>query len=147
MLHVRAAEDVSASELAVPGGRVAPTCSIHPGSLVRPYRTLGPNGPGVYPQCVPHGGEQPHLLAWTKASGAPPAVIHEPVELTKSELDVLRDASRGLTVVESAESRFKSPETVKTQRRQVLLKLGARNMTHAVALAAADDLIELERAA
>jgi DNA-binding CsgD family transcriptional regulator len=147
MLHVRAAESVSASELAVPGDRVAPTCSTHPGSLVRPYRTLGPSGPGVYPQCVPGGGEQPHLLAWTRSSGAPPAVIHELVALTPSELDVLRDASRGLTVVESAESRFKSPETVKSQRRQVLLKLGARNMTHAVALAAAERLIDLERAA
>jgi DNA-binding CsgD family transcriptional regulator len=36
---------------------------------------------------------------------------------------------------------------VKRQRRQILLKLGARNMTHAVALAAVERLIELERVA
>jgi DNA-binding CsgD family transcriptional regulator len=146
MLHVHPSDDASATELPTPGRRAAPTCSIHPGSLVRPYRTLGPNGPGVYPQCVPGGGDHSHLLSWTKASGAPASTMQAP-ELSPSELDVLRDAALGLTVIESAAGRLKSPETVKSQRKQVLLKLGARNMTHAVALAAGKRLIELQRVA
>jgi DNA-binding NarL/FixJ family response regulator len=54
--------------------------------------------------------------------------------LSQSERDVLEDAAEGLTVLESARARFKGTETVKTQRRSILLKLGARNMTHAVAM-------------
>jgi DNA-binding CsgD family transcriptional regulator len=54
--------------------------------------------------------------------------------LSQSENDVLDDAAEGLTVLESARARFKGTETVKTQRRSILLKLGARNMTHAVAM-------------
>jgi DNA-binding CsgD family transcriptional regulator len=146
MLHVRPAEDAPATELAGSGSCVAPICAIHPGALVRPYRTLGPNGPGVYPQCVPGGGEQPHLLAWVKVSEAPASSIRVP-KLSATELDILRDAACGLTVAESAATRVKGTETVKSQRRQILLKLGARNMTHAVALAAVERLIELERAA
>jgi DNA-binding CsgD family transcriptional regulator len=146
MLHVRPAEDAPATELAVSGSCVAPVCSIHPGALVRPYRTLGPNGPSVYPQCVPGGSELPHLLAWVKPSDAPASTTRVP-KLSAAELDILRDAARGLTVAESAATRFKGTETVKSQRRQILLKLGARNMTHAVALAAVERLIELERAA
>lgn len=146
MLHVRPAENAAATELAVPRSCVTPICSIHPDALVRPYRTLGPNGPGVYPQCMPGGSEPPHLLSWTTASGAPASSVRAP-KLSATELDVLRDAACGLTVAESAATRFKGTETVKSQRRQILLKLGARNMTHAVALAAVEHLIELERAA
>ena len=146
MLHVHPSEDLPATSLSSLGQWVAPTCSTHPGALVRPYRTLGPNGPAVYPQCVPGGGKQPHLLAWTKASGAP-ASIMQAAELSPSELDVLRDAASGLTVAESASTRFKGTETVKTQRAQILRKLGARNMTHAVAIAVRARLLQFERAA
>jgi DNA-binding CsgD family transcriptional regulator len=146
MLHVRAAEEIPPTELAVPARWVFPACPIHADSLVRPYRTLGPEGPGAYPQCVPRGSDRPHLLAWHQPSG-PPAKMVQASALSPSELDVLRDAAQGLTVVESAASRIKSPETVKSQRKQVMVKLGARNMTHAVALAAAECFIELERAA
>ncbi len=109
------------------------TCARHPGSNVRRYRTNGPNGPGVYPQCVPRGGGAPHLLAWVDA-----AALEEPESdarlLSPSEVGVLDDAANGLTVKQSAVSRCKGSETIKSQRRSVLLKLGARNMAQAVAM-------------
>jgi DNA-binding CsgD family transcriptional regulator len=110
-----------------------PTCPAHPGSTVRRYRTHGPTGPGVYPQCLPASGSVPHLLAWpgmtkTVVTGSETSV------LSPSEYDVLEDASVGMTVGESAAHRSKSPETVKSQRRAVLLKLGARNMAQAVGM-------------
>jgi DNA-binding NarL/FixJ family response regulator len=69
--------------------------------------------------------------------------LHVPVahSLSPSELGVLRDAAEGLSVLESAHRRQKGSETVKSQRRSVLLKLGARNITHAVALAVLDGSI------
>jgi DNA-binding CsgD family transcriptional regulator len=116
--------------------RTVPSCPDHPGSLVRRYRSHGPNGPGVYPQCVPGGNAQPHLLAWADVNSSPPPHNQRiSVALTPSEREVLSDAADGFTGRESAKRRHKSAETVKTQRKQILLKLGARNMTHAVALA------------
>ena len=111
----------------------SPECKIHPGSLVRRYRTHGPSGPGVYPQCVPTDGDQPHLLAWTDVQRAP-APRADTSGLSSSERGVLVDAANGMTVIETAASRSKSPETVKTQRRSILLKLGARNMAQAVGM-------------
>jgi DNA-binding CsgD family transcriptional regulator len=111
----------------------SPECQIHPGSLVRRYRTHGPSGPGVYPQCVPTDGDQPHLLAWMDVPHAP-APRADTSGLSSSEHGVLVDASNGMTVIETAASRSKSPETVKTQRRSILLKLGARNMAQAVGM-------------
>jgi DNA-binding CsgD family transcriptional regulator len=110
-----------------------PVCRVHPGSTVRRYRTHGIDGPGVYPQCVPADGGQTHLLEWPGVE-----LADEPNEdsrdLTSCELAVLTDAAAGLTTVEKAHKRAKGVETVKTQRRSILLKLGARNMTHAVGL-------------
>jgi DNA-binding CsgD family transcriptional regulator len=63
---------------------------------------------------------------------------HRPLCLTTSEREVLTDAARGLTVDESARVRGKGSETVKTQRASALLKLGARNMVHAVSLLIAE---------
>jgi DNA-binding NarL/FixJ family response regulator len=109
-----------------------PVCDEHPDSLVRRYRGVGPGGPGVYPQCVPSHGA-PHLLAWPEA-----APVREPLvevhALSPSERVVLDDAGLGLTVGETARKRQKGVETVKSQRRSILLKLGARNMAHAVAM-------------
>jgi DNA-binding CsgD family transcriptional regulator len=110
-----------------------PRCSSHPGSPVRPYRTHGPTGPGVYPQCLPAGGQIPHLLSWADAV----VKVVDRVDaklLSLAELDVLRDAADGLTRVESATKRQKGAETVKTQRRSILLELGARNLAQAVAI-------------
>jgi DNA-binding CsgD family transcriptional regulator len=110
-----------------------PSCSTHPGSFVRRYRTQGPAGPGVYPQCVPADGDAPHLLGWDDepAAAAPRGDLNM---LTRTEMDVLTDAANGLTRAESAAKRFKGSETIKTQRRSILLKLGARNMAQAVCM-------------
>jgi DNA-binding CsgD family transcriptional regulator len=118
-----------------------PLCSDHPGSLVRPYRSHGPNGPGVYPQCVPGGGDQPHLLTWTGAGARVEGNRKLSVALTPSERLVLGDAADGLTVRESGKRRGKSAETVKTQRKRIMIKLGARNMTHAVGIAASQQML------
>jgi DNA-binding CsgD family transcriptional regulator len=115
------------------GFEAMPECTIHPGSLVRRYRSHGPNGPGVYPQCVPSDGDRPHMLVWPETAAAPP-VRSSISGLSLSERGVLIDASNGMTVIETAASRSKSPETVKTQRRSILLKLGARNMAQAVGM-------------
>jgi DNA-binding CsgD family transcriptional regulator len=122
----------SRQQLYVTAARALPTCPTHRDSLVRRYRTPGPKGPGLYPQCVPADGSHPHLLAWptnTVRASARPAGV-----LSHSETEVLEDAAEGMTVLETARSRFKGTETVKTQRRSILIKLGARNMTQAVAM-------------
>jgi DNA-binding CsgD family transcriptional regulator len=125
--------------------RLMPACLEHPGSSVRVYRTHGPNGPGAYPQCVPADG-QPHLLSWelTPSRSAEPA---RKSLLSVHEVFVLADAAEGLTVVESAVRRQKSRETVKSQRRSVLAKLGAKNMAHAVAITSESALLLDRRAA
>jgi DNA-binding CsgD family transcriptional regulator len=110
-----------------------PVCSIHPDSTVRRYRTTGLAGPGVYPQCVPARDGLPHLLEWPGLAIAPTS-FEDPCDLTDCELDVLSDAAAGLTTVETAHKRVKGVETVKTQRRSILLKLGARNMAHAIGM-------------
>jgi DNA-binding NarL/FixJ family response regulator len=114
---------------------------------VRRYRSHGPHGPGVYPQCVPGGNEQPHLLSWADAAASPPARNRRvPVALTRHECEVLSDAGEGLTVRESAKRRGKSSETVKTQRKRIMIKLGARNMTQAVAMAIGDGQVASRKA-
>jgi DNA-binding CsgD family transcriptional regulator len=110
-----------------------PTCPAHPGSLIRRYRTHGPTGPGVYPQCVPAGDGAAHLLAWPDVARATPLKT-DTGALSPSEHNVLEDAANGMTVNETAQNRSKSPETVKSQRRSILLKLGARNMAQAVGM-------------
>jgi DNA-binding NarL/FixJ family response regulator len=121
--------------------RALPSCSLHPAALVRRYRSHGPNGPGVYPQCVPGGNEQPHLLGWADASAPAPPEPRVTTVLTQSEREVLGDAADGLTVRESARRRQKSTETVKTQRKRIMLKLGARNITQAVGIAVSQGLL------
>ena len=50
------------------------------------------------------------------------------------EAQVLEAAARGLTVVETGRELFLSVDTVKTYRRRVLRRVGALNMTQAVAV-------------
>ncbi|HVM69021.1 MAG TPA: LuxR C-terminal-related transcriptional regulator [Gaiellaceae bacterium] len=57
-----------------------------------------------------------------------------PTALSPAEAAVLAAAARGLTVAETAAERGVSPETVRSQRKVLLAKLGARNMTQAVAM-------------
>jgi DNA-binding NarL/FixJ family response regulator len=101
----------------------------------------------VYPQCLAVPGERPHLLSWVSDVPEPVGIAVGCGMLSPSELAVLEDAALGLTVAETAVKRHKSPETVKTQRRSVLLKLGARNVAQAVAMMIVGDSPEalLER--
>jgi DNA-binding NarL/FixJ family response regulator len=124
--------------------RVLPSCDIHPDSIVRRYRSHGPKGPGIYPQCVPGGDEQPHLLDWTPMR-ARVERANPQQDLSPSELGVLRDAAVGMTSNESARSRSKSSETVKSQRKSILMKLGARNMAQAVAVGVRESWIGVDR--
>ena len=121
-----------------------PSCPTHPDSNVRRYRANGPGGPGVYPQCVPNDGSAPHLLSWDDRRSAPSTGMVEiqvsnhlaaSSVLSPSELQVLCAAANGLTSIESGRRLNKGVETVKTQRHQILLKLGARNVTQAVCIA------------
>jgi DNA-binding CsgD family transcriptional regulator len=121
-----------------------PHCPTHPDSHVRRYRANGPGGPGVYPQCVPSDGSTPHLLSWDEQRSAPSSGMTEiqvsndmasSSVLSPSELQVLCAAANGLTSIESGRRLSKGVETVKTQRHQILLKLGARNITQAVCIA------------
>jgi DNA-binding CsgD family transcriptional regulator len=127
------------------------SCPVHPAGYVRRYRTSGPDGPGVYPQCVPGDGSPTHILTWVEASAehchtddvaAQDTRSTTSGSLSPSELAVLRAAATGQTVRESARTLGKHPETVKSQRRQVILKLGVRNMTHAVGVAVHANLIK-----
>lgn len=63
------------------------------------------------------------------------------LELTFHEIEALGLAARGCSMREIAGELHKSPETVKAQLGLARLKLGARNTTHAVALALSDGLI------
>ena len=57
------------------------------------------------------------------------------VKLTSRELDVLSLAAEGSSAKETGQRLFISEDTVRTHRRKILKKLGARNMTHAVTIA------------
>ena len=125
--------------------RQLPTCPDHPGTIFRRYRAHGPHGFTVYPQCVLPDGST-HLLAWpddTKPAPARPRVA----DLSAAERAVLLLAADGFTVAETARQLQKSPETVKSQRGKLLMKLGVRNITQAVALAVEIELIPLRKAA
>jgi DNA-binding CsgD family transcriptional regulator len=67
------------------------------------------------------------------------------LQLSVAELEALQAAAHGLTVAESAGVLDKSPETVKSQRNAVLLKLHARNIAHAVCLATAAGAVDAEQ--
>jgi DNA-binding CsgD family transcriptional regulator len=129
-------------------------CPHHPWGRVRPYRTSGPRGRGIYQQCVPANGDAPHLLeiqdprlgrihrgGETQLRGEVHLVHSVHAVLTPSELEVLCAAANGLTASETAHSLVKGEATVKTQRRQILLKLGARNIAHAVCIATEDGIV------
>lgn len=62
--------------------------------------------------------------------------------LTARELHMLRMAARGQTAADIADGTGKTVHTVKHIQKIVRGKLGARNVTHAVALAIGQGLIE-----
>lgn len=63
------------------------------------------------------------------------------IDLSVREYEVLDAAARGKGVRETGRDLYLSPDTVKSHRRRVLQRLGARNMTEAVALAVAAGLL------
>jgi DNA-binding CsgD family transcriptional regulator len=133
-------------------------CPKHPEAAVRRFLADGELGRGLYAFCIPAGGAM-HPLG--PVPDEPPAETGDRLphlgrpglrpgrserdrlfdSLSPPELDVLAAAARGLTVSETAHELQKSPQTVKSQRNAVILKLGARNMTHAVCMAAERGLV------
>ncbi len=68
--------------------------------------------------------------------------VARPPELTPAERDVLRLRAAGLSTSQAARARGRSYETAKTQARNATAKLGARNLSHAVAIAIRSGQIE-----
>lgn len=63
-------------------------------------------------------------------------------DLSNAEYDVLCLAADGNSAAETGALRRTSEETVKSQRKSLLAKLGARNMTEAVAIGFREGLLE-----
>ncbi|HEY9457591.1 MAG TPA: helix-turn-helix transcriptional regulator, partial [Gaiella sp.] len=71
--------------------------------------------------------------------------ILEGEPLTARERDVLAGAADGETAEQTGARLYLSSETVKSYRKRVIAKLGAKNGTHAVALALRTGLLPLRR--
>jgi DNA-binding NarL/FixJ family response regulator len=67
-------------------------------------------------------------------------------DLTSREIEVLRKVAQGSRNRDIAEQLFIAEETVKVHIKHVMDKLGARDRTHAVAIALRRGIIQLERA-
>jgi DNA-binding CsgD family transcriptional regulator len=63
--------------------------------------------------------------------------------LTPREQEILAGAAEGETAAQTGARLYLSSETVKSYRKRVIAKLGARNGTHAVALALRSGLLPL----
>lgn len=93
-----------------------------------PFRRRGPTSPLAVrsrdgaKRAVTHRGGRPHAAKATTLSPA--------------EFEALVSAALGESVQEAAQRLFKSPWTIRTQRNQVMAKLDATNMAHAVFIAA-----------
>ena len=64
--------------------------------------------------------------------------------LSERELEVLAAAAGGETMDETAKRLWLSLETVKSHRRNVIAKLGARNLAHAIALAIRNGILSVD---
>jgi DNA-binding CsgD family transcriptional regulator len=71
--------------------------------------------------------------------------ILEGEPLTEREEEVLAAAANGDTAAETGARLHLSSETVRAYRKRIIAKLGARNGTHAVALALRTGLLPLRR--
>jgi NarL family two-component system response regulator LiaR len=74
-------------------------------------------------------------------AGAFGPIVSDPKELTKREKMILRCAAYGMTNEETATTVGRSVQTVKYHRTNIISKLGATNITHAVALAYEDGIL------
>jgi|SRR5215469_8980802 len=63
------------------------------------------------------------------------------VPLTRIELNVLQCSSVGLTAQMTADLTYRSIETINRHRQMAIFKLQAKNVTHAVAIALREGLI------
>jgi DNA-binding CsgD family transcriptional regulator len=63
------------------------------------------------------------------------AEILEGEPLNERETEILAGAADGETAVQTGQRLYLSPETVKSYRKRIIAKLGARTGTHAVAVA------------
>ena len=63
------------------------------------------------------------------------AEILEGLPLNDRETEILAGAAEGETAEQTGARLYLSTETVKSYRKRIIAKLGARNGTHAVALA------------
>jgi DNA-binding CsgD family transcriptional regulator len=72
------------------------------------------------------------------------AEILEGQPLNDREAEILAGAAEGETAIETARRLYLSSETVKSYRKRIIAKLGARNGTHAVALALRAGLLPLD---
>ena len=71
--------------------------------------------------------------------------ILEGEPLTEREAEVLAGAAEGETAEQTGARLYLASETVKGYRKRIIAKLGARNGTHAVALALRNGLLPLHR--
>jgi DNA-binding CsgD family transcriptional regulator len=62
-------------------------------------------------------------------------------DITDRELEVLALMSRGLTYAETGRVLYVEPSTIKSSLKSTRAKLGARNVTHAVAIALREGMI------
>lgn len=130
------------------------SCPDHPGAPLRRFRADGPRGRAVYLFCLANGNgihrvsDEPvapdRFPRRATPDQSPESAAVERYGLSDAELEVLRHAANGLTTAETADELSKSSETVKTQRNRAILKLAARNTTHAACKAVATRLVELD---
>ena len=73
------------------------------------------------------------------------AEILEGEPLNDRETEILAGAAEGETAEQTGARLYLSTETVKSYRKRIIAKLGARNGTHAVALALRGGLLPLHR--
>jgi DNA-binding NarL/FixJ family response regulator len=99
-----------------------------PEDLVRAIRTVAEGRPFVDPSLSP-------MLVMTEGSGTGRG-------LAEREREILRLLAEGLHTADIARRIGTSVETVKSDTKRVMVKLGAQTRTHAVAIALRDALID-----
>lgn len=68
--------------------------------------------------------------------------VNQQGELSKRELEMLKEIANGLSSQQLSEKYFISLDTVETHRKNIIKKLDAENMMHAVAIAIRKKIIE-----
>lgn len=73
---------------------------------------------------------------------APKQEEQEKINLTKTEIEILKDIALGMTTKEIAEKRFSSFHTVNTHRKNIFRKLGVNNVHEATKYALRAGLVD-----